>query len=329
MLMTDQTPTAEPILPVYVIYGPQEFLRRQRLAEVVRTVLGGQAMHMAVAEHDGQTAELADVLDEMRTLPFLAERRLVVVREADAFVSAHREALERYLQAPSPTGVLVLLCKRWPGNTRLARRVKTIGRAFKCEELKGRALVEWMLRHAESTYDKQLRNDAAWRLKDLIGTDLGRLDNELAKLALFVGQRASIAAADVEALVGTSRQERIFAVADAIVERDTGKALSLWQQVITTDRNAPFWALGGLAAGIRRMMTAQQMAAAGQSLGAIKSTLFYYDTPDQVRRRIERFSPGELQQHLRTLLDADLASKTGRGSVERAVERFIVQVCTA
>ena len=87
--------------PVYVICGSESFLKRQAL----RSVLRGLGIHpaddsMAVTQFDAE-AELSAVLDELRTLPLLAEHRVVMVDEADAFIAAHRPQLERYLAAPS------------------------------------------------------------------------------------------------------------------------------------------------------------------------------------------------------------------------------------
>ena len=72
---------------------------------------------------DGRCVVAADVLDELRTVPFLSGRRVVVVRNADTFVSGNRGLLECYFESPCRTGVLVLVVESWPANTRLARKL--------------------------------------------------------------------------------------------------------------------------------------------------------------------------------------------------------------
>ncbi|MBI4580700.1 MAG: DNA polymerase III subunit delta, partial [Planctomycetes bacterium] len=109
------------VLPVYAVCGGEPFLKRQAMERITREVLGNADRSLALSEYDGTgPVELAGVLDDLRTLPFLTERRLVVVREADKFITAYREALEDYAAKPSPTGVLLIECKSMPGNTRLA-----------------------------------------------------------------------------------------------------------------------------------------------------------------------------------------------------------------
>src|ERR1043166_3824259 len=115
--------TPEKTLRIYVILGSEEFLRLRALHEITERVIGSDRDSMAVAEFDGESAKLADVLDEVRTASLLAPIRLVIVRDADDFVSEHRESLEKYLKAPSSSGVLLLTCKSWPATTRLNKQV--------------------------------------------------------------------------------------------------------------------------------------------------------------------------------------------------------------
>ena len=111
--------------PIYAVCGAEEFLKRQAVERITRNVLGNADPALALSEYDGAPAppELASVLDDLRTLPFLADRRLVIVRDADRFITLYREALEEYAAGPSPTGVLLMECKSLPGNTRLAKHI--------------------------------------------------------------------------------------------------------------------------------------------------------------------------------------------------------------
>src|SRR5260370_39514657 len=112
---------------VYALYGDDEYLRSESERAIVRLALGPDADDFAVARFPGDQAALADVLDELRTLPFLARRRVVVVENADAFVTAHRAALEQYMSHLAERGVLVLSVRSWPSNTKLAKLVAQKG----------------------------------------------------------------------------------------------------------------------------------------------------------------------------------------------------------
>src|SRR5215470_11916164 len=94
--------------PVYVLHGDEDFLKRQVLAALRPRVVGPDDDGFAVSTHPGDKATFAAVQDELRTVPFLSPGRLVVVDNADPFVTRFRAALEKYVAAPASTGVLVL-----------------------------------------------------------------------------------------------------------------------------------------------------------------------------------------------------------------------------
>lgn len=302
-----QTPQSKEPAPAYAVFGPEELLRRQAIAHIIRLVLGDESQHMALAEYEGAEAALAEVLDDLRTIPFLAERRLVIVRDADPFISRYREELERYLSAPSPVGVLLLSCKTLASNTRLYKAIEKVGGVIRCESLSARSVPTWLVERCRTEYRKTLSTRDAELLAELIGTDLGVLDNELAKLSVYAGDRRRIQAEDIHALAGFHRHQKVFAMVDALANCDADEALALWQQVLATDRDAPYRAIGGLAWGVRQMLS-------GRSFG---------------RAQASQPSQEELHDMLLGLLQADLAAKTGRASVQTAVEQFIVQRCAA
>ncbi len=317
-------------IPVYAIFGSDNFLRLQTLDEVIEVVLGGDRQSMALAEFDGRSAELAEVLDECRTPSLLAPVRLVCVRQADAFVTTHRAALEKYLQSPSPTGVLVLVCEQWRSTTRLHKLVAEIGRNLPCDPPKRRNdLVSWITNHARRAHQCQLHNTAAHRLADLVGDELGIVDMELAKLATFVAPRTSIGIADVESLVGASRVEKVFGITDAIARRDAPRALALWDQVLATDRAAPYRSVGGLAYGFRQLIEAKRLVAQGLTVAQAKQKTRIWTDPAGLKQQLDRFSLGQWRDHLVQLLRIDTGSKSGLGTVRSSVEKLIVQLCSA
>jgi DNA polymerase III subunit delta len=301
------------VKPVYAVYGPDEFLRRQAIARIVRETLGKEPPPMAMTEVEGPKAMLAEVLDDLRTLPFLADRRLLIVQDADAFITAHREALERYVAAPSATGVLVLVCDVMNRQWRLAKAILEVGSLVECKAPPPRERSRWLTSRASQEYGKKLPPSAAEALLELVGTDMASLDGELAKLAIYVGDRDSIEAADVDDLVGFTRPENIFRMTDALAERNADACFRIWRQTLATDKEAAFRAIGGLAWAVRQLMAAKDPG---------RSNVNPYTA-----RSAARFSLPQLNDMLLQLLAADLASKTGLGTVESAVEKLVVKFC--
>ena len=311
------------IKPVYAVVGAEQFLQRQAIQRIAGLVLQDAPDSLGPTRIDGERAELADALDELQTLSLLGGQRLVIVESADAFITRYRKQLEAYCAAPSESGCLVLACKSMPRNTRLYKVIVGGGEVIQCDPVKPRQVGPWLVQRARDAYRKRVDGPAAARLGELVGTGLEALDNELNKLAVYVGQRDLIRVEDVDALVGQHREEAVFRVTDAMAAGDVPEALKAWEHVLATDRAAPMRAVGGLAAGVRRLLQAKQAVDAGEPIDSIARRLG--PNPALLSRRLQGVTAAGLQEQLCDLCAADLATKTGLGDVASAIESFIVK----
>ncbi len=149
-----------------------------------KAVLGGEEGDFSFTAFEGDNADLRDVLDELATVAmFGGVKRLVVVEQADNFVSRYRDELEDYVLRPSRTGVLVLDLDSFPANTRLYKLIVADGLAIDCSTPDEARLTKWLIDWAKQQHKVQISPAAADALVELVGTELGLLDQELAKLA--------------------------------------------------------------------------------------------------------------------------------------------------
>jgi DNA polymerase III subunit delta len=306
------------IRPVYVVFGADDGLRSRGLQKLLEQI----GPDGSVSEFPAN-APLADVLDEVRTMPLLGDRRIVVVRDADAFITAYRETLEDFLASPVPTGTLVLEPKKWPSNTRLAKLVDKIGQAVRCE-MSAREIPAGLVRHA-AKFGKQLQPAACQAMRELIGDGEPAIYlSEIEKLVTYVGDRSAIVVEDVQALISPMRIEKIWGVTDAIADRNPSLAIALWEEVLAGDKEAQFRAVGAMAFGIRRLLRARRMLDRGLPIGqALKEAGVWGDNAES---RVRAFTLHQLENQLAQLARIDLSSKSG-GSIRTEVQNFIVAAC--
>jgi len=314
---------------VYVIYGQDGRRGREALEEIREAVLGEADPQLALSVYEGDSASLAEVLDGLRTLPFLTERRLVVIKDADKFISDHREALEKYLEQPSSTGVLLLMAKSFPGRTRLAKKAAAVGEVVACEPVKAWELPKYVSAYARRAHGLTLGQEAATLLVELAGEETGILCGEVDKLATFVGggegQRGKerIERADVERLVGNNRQYSVFNVIDAMTRGDKGEALGFLHQLFAQDREAQYRAVGAFAWHFRRLYEARLLRDQGVGGRDIIKSLRIWSQKEAFLRQVGQLSIDKIGGCLRHLRDVDLASKRG-ASVATSLERLII-----
>ncbi len=317
----------KPSCPVCAVCGPEPFLKRQAIADLANRILGNADRALALTEYVGSCALLADVLDDLRSLPFLSDRRLVVVRDADDFITRYRAELEEYAAQPSATGSLLLECKSLPANTRLYKRIVAVGEVVKCEEMKVWQVRQWLPERCREIHGKQLDPRAAALLLDQIGPELGLLDNELEKLAVYTGERKVINHVDVEALSGRSREEEIWDLLSSISSGHQARAITLWEQVWQTDKAAPHRAIGGLAYGVRRLLNAKRAQEAGASMEDLRKAMMIWKDDQRLRAELAAFTTEQIELMLCRLLEADVAAKSGGASVQSSIEALIVEMC--
>jgi DNA polymerase-3 subunit delta len=165
-------------------------------------------------------------MDELRTLPFLTGRRVVLIKNADKFISNNREVLETYFDSPSPTGILVMTVSNLDSRTKLAKKLPQVGQLISITPPKPHQLPAKLRQYAVEAHSKSLPVNAAQLLVELAGEDLSRLYSEVDKLAMFVAEKKSIEADDVNALVGHNRLYNAFDVINSVIARDAVEAVN-------------------------------------------------------------------------------------------------------
>jgi len=309
--------------PIYVLHGDDAYLLDARRREIVDRVVGEADPQLCVSAFDG-SAELADVLDELRTLPFLAPRRLAIVRDADAFVSAHRHALEKFLQSPPASATLLLIVTSWKSTTRLAKLVPKIGEAIDCSLSEKGNLGRWLAQHAAER-GKRIAPDAAQLLVQWIGRNLAALDSEMEKVSLYVGDRADITAQDVSVIVTASAGPGAFDLTNAITDGNPQAALTALAGMLQT-RGEEFRTLGMIGWHLRRATLAKEKLLAGESPGRALPRL-----PRAQARAFEsmlrRRPLAAFREDFRRLIRADLAMKSGT-SPAGAMRELVVGLCS-
>jgi DNA polymerase-3 subunit delta len=246
--------------PLYVVAGDEAFLKRLVIRSLRDAALGEEGDDSALSTYAGESAVFAQVWDELETLPFFAPKRVVIVENADPFVSKYRSYLEKKIeaQAAPKSGLFVLDVKTWAANTRLAKMVDA-GSTIVCKAPAAYKMAQWACEWAANKHQKALPQQAGQLLVDLVGPDMGLLDQEILKLAIYVGDKETIATEDVDRLVGNSRTENTWQIFDLIGQGQTAAALRFLQRLLEQG-DEPMRILGAFSMQLRRLAQAARLA---------------------------------------------------------------------
>ena len=300
-------PDKHPPLPVCALFGDETFLRRQAIIQLRTAVLGGDDDgDFSLTAFEGRGTAFRDVHDELSTLAmFGGGRRLVVVEQADDFVSRWRSELEDYIAKPSRSGILALDLATLPSNTRLYKMIAADGLLIDCRAPTPAKLTKWLIDWAKRRHQSQLAPAAADALAEIVGPELGLLDQELAKLALMAGEDRKITPELVEKNVGGWRAKTTWEMLDAAMDGNVAEAMQQLDRLLASGEQ-PIGLLGQISASLRRFASATRLviqAEAKKGTGA-----FCRDGPSGAAHKM-RLSPFSL-----------------RGALEQAgVRSFVLQ----
>lgn len=204
-----------------------------------------------------------DVFDEAATVPlFAGATRAAIVRNADAFVSAVRPQLESLAGAPrGGRGLVVLEVRSFPATTRLAKAVAKLGLQIDTTIPQRYDLAGWVRQWAESRHGCSLAAATAQRLLERLGSDLGQIDQTLARLSAAVepsARKAAIPPEAVDAIAGSPQERTAWEMIDAAAGGNAREAVAQLAALLEAGENPIGLAAQG-ATVLRRLSTAARL----------------------------------------------------------------------
>jgi DNA polymerase-3 subunit delta len=313
---------------IYVIAGKEASLVNAECDRLLDGLLAPTERATGLLNVDADSITVAEVMDELRTLPFLTGRRVVVLKNADKFISANRELLEAYFDNPNPTSVLVMTVSSFNARTRLARKLHEAGQLISVSQPSAGQLPARLRQYALEAHAKTMQSQASELLIELVGGDLVRLYGEIDKLAVFVADSKNITAGHVDSLVGRNRLYNAFDVIDSVIAHDTAGAVDQLRRLFSQDRNAQYTFIGALAYHLRRMFTAKVMLQQGRTEWDIGKSMRIWHQADAFFAQVRKASLVEIGLLIQKLARADYEIKTGRATPKTAIEQLIMAVAT-
>ena len=211
---------AREFAPVYVLMGDEPFYIDKICDYIAESVLQPEERDFNQTVLFGADTTAVQIVDQCKGYPMMAEYRVVIVKEAQNLKSL--EALERYLEKPVKSTVLVICHKNGTIDRRkkLLPRAEKVGVVFESKKLYDRQLPGFIEARKATIEPK-----AVQMIADHIGADLHRLTSELDKLLISLGESDRRVTPDVvEREIGVSKDFNAFELRNAIIQRDVFKA---------------------------------------------------------------------------------------------------------
>ncbi len=326
---------------LYILAGADDFSIEEELAGIKKSLGDPSLLDTNTTILEGQQLKAGQLQEVCMAMPFLAPKRLVIVKGLlDRFEakqgrkpkkeksgqSSDYKAFAAIATVLPESTVLVLIDSEVKPKNTLLKEILPKSKFKTFPLLKRDRLRQWIQQRVKKE-GGSISPAAAALLEKLVGSNLWVMAGEISKLVLFTWGR-SIEEEDVRQVVGYSQQVSIFNMVDAVLEFRAGPAQQAIQQLLN-DGLAPPYLLFMLARQARMLIQAKDMTKRGKSAYEIQQKLFI--TSDFVWRKTSeqasRYSAERLKDLYHRLLEADISIKTGRYEPELALNILAAELC--
>jgi DNA polymerase-3 subunit delta len=224
--------------PVYWLEGEEDFFIDKTVNYAEKHILAESEASFNLSVFYGKDANWVDVITACRRYPMLAERQVVLLKEAQQMKDV--EKLEPYIENPLSSTVFVVSYKdkKLDARKKFTKLVKEKGVLVTTKKMYDRDLPEWTQELVRSK-GLSIAPKALALVVEHIGNDLTRIENEIDKLMLNMGQRKSITEADIEEYIGVSKDYNVFELQTALANRNLSRCIQIIQYFESNPKAGP------------------------------------------------------------------------------------------
>lgn len=307
---------------VYLLYGEEAYLKKQ-YKDKLRSAMLSPDDTMNYAYYEGKGVNVKEVIDLAETLPFFAERRLIVMENTDFFKNATPE-LADYIKEMPDTTAIIFVESEVDKRGKLYKAVQNKGRAVELGRQDEATLLRWVAGNVKRER-KQIAENTIRHFIAKVGTDMENIQKELEKLFCYTMEKDTITVEDVEAICTTQITNQIFDMINAVADKKQRKALDYYYDLIAL-KEPPMRILFLLARQFKLLLEVKELDKQGYARKEIaeKAGLNPF-VVGKYQTQAKSFSSKELREIIEDSVDTEECVKTGRLTDMLGVELFIMK----
>ena len=307
---------------VYLLYGEEAYLKKQ-YKDKLRNAMVSPDDNMNYAYYEGKGININEVIDLAETLPFFAERRVIVLEDTGLFKSASPELADYIKEMPDTTSMIFVEAEV-DKRGKLYKAVQAKGRAVELGRQDENTLVRWVAGIVKQE-QKMISESTVRFFLAKVGTDMENIQKELEKLFCYTLDKDSITAEDVEEICTTQITNQIFDMVNAVADKKQRKALEYYYDLLAL-KEPPMRILFLLTRQFKQLLEVKTMDRQGYGRKEIAEKIGINPfVVGKFQTQAKAFSGKELRVIIEDSVETEEAIKTGRLSDILGVELFIMK----
>lgn len=310
------------VYPVYLFCGEEAYLKRQYEAKIKEACISdGDAMNLN--QYEGKGIEPGEVIDLARTMPFFAEKRLIIMKNTGFFKTSCEELAE-YIPNLPPTTCILFVEEEVDKRTRMYKAVKKAGKIVEFKTQDEHTLLAWILSRLQKE-GKQITQPDLRLFLEKTGTDMDRICQELEKLICYTYGREAITADDIKQVCSVQVTNQIFDMIDAMALKKQKQALHLYYGLLAL-KEAPLKILALINRQFNLLLQVKDLLRLGKDKAEIaKRAGFPLFFAGRYINQSKGFTMEELRKALEDSVQAEEDVKMGNMADKLSVELLIVK----
>lgn len=316
------------LAPIYFLFGEEPYLLNQSVERFKYAVLTEGAVDFNYSLFYASDADIVAVKDAVETLPMMAAKRLIIIKEAQELTDKEWTELESLIESPVESSVFVILASRIDKRKKQIRQLLDKADCVEFKKPYENQIPSWVNYIAQSL-GLTISNDGIHLLHKLVGNHLTEIEAELKKLGEYVGGQRRIEMQDVAQAVSRSKEENVFDFTKAIGENDRVKALEHLVHLLDQGQNE-IGIVSLVARHVRILLTLKRGTEEG--LHGAKLAHFAQVPPYFLENYLDQsrlWTVKKLEQTLVVLSETDKALKSSPLSSHIWLENMVLKTCSA
>lgn len=326
---------------VYLLYGEEIYLRNRFIKQLKDVVVNKDFEELNFYSIEGKDCTLEKLIDTCETLPFMAERKLVMVNDFEVFQSKRKyisdeeeKSLIAYIEKIPDTTCLVFYGSiSVDSRKKIVKEIQKHGGTIEFQKLNPKDFRQWVEGRMKACGKNIASAEIEYFLEnvDYIGKNAAQslldIENELQKIISFVGDRDKVTLEDLQNIFSSSFQNDIFKLLDAIEKQQISEAMKRLNTM--THQGEPIMKIAAtLGNHVRNLLKVKLLLEEGYSTKIIASKIGIHPfVASKCANQSRGFTIGELEKLLKKFLQMDIAIKSGRMKDYIALELFILEIC--
>lgn len=308
--------------PAYLLYGEEAYLKKQYKDKLTKAMLP-ESDTVNYAYYEGKGTNPAELIDLAETMPFFADRRLIVVENSGFFKNATPE-LADYIKNMPETACFIFVESEVDKRGKMYKAVKDKGRAVEMGRQDEKTLLYWLAGMVKKE-GKQIKESTARYLVAKTGTDMENLEKEMEKLFSYTLGQTEITVQDVDEICTTQVTNKIFDMVEAVAAKQQKQALDYYYDLLAL-KEPPMRILYLLARQFKLLMEVKELSGRGYDKPQIAKTAGLHPfVAGKYIKQCRSFSKEELRSIMEEAANTEEMVKTGRLNDRMSVELFIVK----